>query len=53
MQPPLPLCGLMTPSPLAWENVASDYQVEAVAMLARLMAQLVQPEPAEEEQTND
>ena len=48
MQPPLPLAGL-APPPLAWEHLAPDKQAEAVAVLARLMAQLVQPAPKEED----
>jgi hypothetical protein len=48
MQPPLPLAGLTAPPPLAWEHVAPDEQTEAVAVLARLMAQLVQPTPEED-----
>jgi hypothetical protein len=43
MQPPLPLTGLGAPPPLEWEHLAPDKQAEAVAVLARLMAQLVQP----------
>ncbi|MFN2507033.1 MAG: hypothetical protein ABR540_22955 [Acidimicrobiales bacterium] len=48
MQPPLPLAGLTAPPPLAWELLAPPQQREAVAVLARLMAQLVQPQPTEE-----
>lgn len=51
MQPPLPLAGLTAPSPLAWEHLALDEQAEAVAVLARLMAQLVRP--TREEERND
>jgi hypothetical protein len=43
MQPPLPLAGLSASPPLAWEHLAPDEQTDAVAVLARLMAQLVQP----------
>jgi hypothetical protein len=48
MQPSLPLPGLTAPPPLAWELLAPADQHEAVAVLARLMAQLVQPRPKEE-----
>ncbi len=48
MQPPLPLAGLSPPAPLAWEHVAPGSQAAAVALLARLMAQLVHPAPEEE-----
>ncbi|HZA76178.1 MAG TPA: hypothetical protein VE623_07270 [Acidimicrobiales bacterium] len=51
MQPPLPLAGLVAPPPLAWEHVATHEQAEAVAVLARLMAQLIQP--THEEEDND
>lgn len=43
MQPPLPLAGLTAPPPLAWELLAPGDQRDAVAVLARLMTQLVQP----------
>lgn len=43
MQPPLPLAGLSAPPPLAWELLAPGDRREAVAVLARLMAQLAQP----------
>ena len=43
MQPPLPLAGLSAPPPLAWELLAPGDQRDAVAVLARLMAHLVQP----------
>ncbi len=52
MQPPLPLAGLIAPPPLAWEHLAPGEQLEAVAVLARLIAQLVQPTP-EEGETDD
>ena len=48
MQPPLPLVGLIAPRPLAWEHLAPDEQTQAVAVLARLMAQLVRPTHEEE-----
>jgi hypothetical protein len=51
MQPPLPLAGLSAAPPLAWERLAPDEQTDAVAVLARLMAQLVQP--AHEEEHDD
>ena len=51
MQQALPLAGLTAPPPLAWEHLAPNHQAEAVAVLARLMAQLVQP--AQEEEHND
>jgi hypothetical protein len=53
MQPPLPLAGLSAPPPLAcaWEHLAPDEQTNAIAVLARLMAQLVQP--AHEEEHDD
>jgi hypothetical protein len=53
MQPPLPLRGLTAPPPLAWEHVTPERQLEAVALLARMMAQLVQPQLEEEEQASD
>lgn len=53
MQLPLPLFDLVAPAPLAWEHVAPNDQLEAVAMLARLMTQLVQPVVVEEEHTDD
>jgi hypothetical protein len=43
MQQPLPLAGLAAPPQLAWEQLAPDNQAEAVAVLARLIAQFVQP----------
>ena len=46
------LAGLIAPPPLAWEHLAPGEQLEAVAVLARLMAQLVQPTP-EEGETDD
>jgi hypothetical protein len=52
MQLPLPLAGLAAPPPLAWEQLALDERVEAIAVLTRLMAQLVQP-PHEEEHRDD
>jgi hypothetical protein len=52
MQPPLPLAGLIAPPPLAWEHLAPGEQLAAVGVLARLMAQLVQPTP-EEGETDD
>jgi hypothetical protein len=48
MQQPLPLTGLAGPPLLAWEQLAPHDQSEAVAVLARLMAQLVQPTHEEE-----
>lgn len=50
MQPPLPLTGLTAPPPLAWELLAPGDQREAVAVLARLMAQLVE---SREERNDD
>jgi hypothetical protein len=51
MQSPLPLAGLNAAPPLAWEHLAPEEQTDAVAVLARLMAQLV--EPAHEEEHDD
>jgi hypothetical protein len=48
MQPPLPLAGLAAPPPSAWEQLAHDEQAGAISVLARLMAQLVQPTQEEE-----
>jgi hypothetical protein len=48
MQPPLPLAGLTATPPLAWKLLGPAQQREAVAVLARLMAQVVQPQPKEE-----
>jgi hypothetical protein len=50
MQQILPLDGLTTPRLLAWERLAPGDRAETVAVLARLMAQLVRPasEPEEE-----
>ena len=50
MQPPLPLAGLSAPPPLARELLAPGDQRDAVAVLARLMAQLVQ---AKEDRNDD
>jgi hypothetical protein len=54
MQQVLPLGGLSSPPPLAWERLAPGEQAETIAVLARLMARLVHPalEP-EEEPSND
>ena len=49
MQLLLPLAGLAALPPLAWEQLAPDKQAEAVAVLARLMAQLVEPTHEEED----
>ena len=49
MQPSLPLAGLTASPPLAWEQLVPDEQAEAVAVLARLMTQIVQPTPVEED----
>jgi hypothetical protein len=48
MQLPLPLAGLNASPPLAWEHLAPDERAEAVVVLARLMAQLVEPTRKEE-----
>lgn len=50
MQQILPLDGLTNPAPRAWERLAPGDRAETVAVLARLMAQLVRPvsEPEEE-----
>jgi hypothetical protein len=53
MQQLLPLIGLAAPAPLVWERLARDEQAEAVAVLARLMAHLVQPTPEPEEEHSD
>lgn len=47
MQLLLPLAGLAAPPPLAWDQVSPAGQAEAVALLARLMAQLARPAPEE------
>ncbi len=44
----LPLAGLPAPPSLAWEHVDPGRQVEAVAVLARLMVRVVQPGIEEE-----
>lgn len=49
MQLALPIFGLDVPAPLAWEQLAPEHQAEAVSVLARLMAQFVQPAPEEGE----
>jgi hypothetical protein len=41
MQQVLPLGGLSSPPPLAWERLAPGEQAETIAVLARLMARLV------------
>jgi hypothetical protein len=52
MQLALPLAGLTAPPPLAWEHVDPARRVDAVAVLARLMARVVQA-ATEEEQPDD
>ena len=49
MELALLLTGLAAPPPLAWEHVNPAQQVEAVAVLARLMARVVQPATEEEQ----
>lgn len=53
MQLALPIAGLVAPAPLAWERLAPEDQAEAVSVLARLMAQYVQPAPIDEEEQDD
>jgi hypothetical protein len=53
MQQILPLDGLSAPPLLAWERLAPGDRAEAVAVLARLMAQLVRPRSAPEEEPSD
>lgn len=53
MQQILPLEGLATPPPLAWERLAPGDRAETVAVLARLMAQLVRPTSGPEEEPSD
>jgi hypothetical protein len=53
MQQILPLDGLSTPPPLAWEGLAPGDRAETVAVLARLMAQLVRPPSEPEEEPSD
>ncbi|MGI8792614.1 MAG: hypothetical protein ACR2H3_05470 [Acidimicrobiales bacterium] len=53
MQQTLPLDGLTTPSPGAWEQLAPGDQAETVAVLARLMARLVRPVSDREEEPSD
>ena len=55
MQLHLALSGLIGPPPMAWEQVAPAQQLEAVAVLARLMARAVQPTNRhdQEEPTDD
>jgi hypothetical protein len=53
MQQILPLDGLSTPAPLAWERLAPGDRSETVAVLARLMAQLVRPASEPEEVHRD
>jgi hypothetical protein len=48
MQLSLSLAGLTAPPPLAWEQLASGQQVEAVAVLARLMVKVLNPQPEQE-----
>jgi len=51
MQMSLPLPGLVPPAP-GWEGLDPDRRAEAVSMLARLMAKVLNPEP-EQEHNND
>src|SRR4051794_15611739 len=53
MQQILPLDGLTTLPPLAWERLAPGDRAETVAVLARLMAQLVRPASEPEEEPSD
>lgn len=53
MQQILPLDGLATAAPLAWERLAPVDRAETVAVLARLMVQLVRPVSEPEEETSD
>lgn len=53
MQQILPLDGLATAAPPAWERLAPVDQSETVAVLARLMVQLVRPASQPEEETSD
>jgi hypothetical protein len=53
MQLLLPLIEPAAPAPLVWERLAPGEQAEAVAVLARLMAHLVQPVPEPEEEHSD
>jgi hypothetical protein len=49
MQLTLPLDGLAVPPPRPWERLAPEEKAEAVAMLARLMANVVRPQEEEEQ----
>jgi hypothetical protein len=53
MQQILPLDGLATAPPQAWERLALGDRAETVAVLARLMAQLVRPASQAEEEPSD
>ena len=53
MQQVLPLGGLSSPPPLAWERLAPGEQAETIAVLARLMARLVHPALEPEEEPSD
>jgi hypothetical protein len=51
----LPLSELTGPPPMAWEQLAPDQRVAAVAVLSRLMARAVCPptKPDEQEEVAD
>jgi hypothetical protein len=53
MQQILPLDGLAPAPPLAWERLAPGDRAETVAVLARLMTQLVRPASVPEEEPSD
>jgi hypothetical protein len=53
VQQTLPLDGLTTPPPGAWEQLAPGDKVETVLVLARLMARLVRPASELEEESSD
>lgn len=50
MQMALPLPGLDTAPELGWEGLDPAQRVEAVAVLARLMAKVLNPQPQEPEE---
>lgn len=53
MQQILPLDGLATAAPPAWERLAPDDRAETVAVLARLMVHLIRSASQPEEETSD
>lgn len=53
MQMLLPLSGLDAPPALGWEGLDPDRRAEAVAVLARVMVKVPNPEPQHEEHNDE